>query len=188
MAGAIRRQFDWYGSPGFTVDRLMDEIELPGERWLEPSAGDGSIIRAASARRNIRWTACEIQERFSPALNILCDKVFIGDFLSIGFERFDCVLGNPPYSLSFEFVQKCLSLSDCVVFLLPLSFLASQKRCNFMRSRTPDVYILPNRPSFGFDGGSTNMVDYAFYRWHGEKNRRVGTVRVLNTTPDYGRR
>jgi hypothetical protein len=48
-----------------------------------------------------------------------------------------------------------------------------------MRARTPDVYVLPNRPSF--TGGSTDSIEYAWFVWR-TRAARSGTIRVLAET------
>ena len=58
-------EFEYLPTPSFVVDRLIEEVELPGGIWLEPSAGNGNIIKAVNAKRkDVVWHACEIQDKF----------------------------------------------------------------------------------------------------------------------------
>jgi hypothetical protein len=75
-------------------------------------------------------------------------------------------------------------MSEHVIMLLRLNFLASEERSEFMQRTRPDVYVLPNRPSFVL-AGKTDSIEYAWFHWH--KNS-TGIVRVLPTTPIEERR
>ena len=100
-------------------------------------------------------------------------------------QRFDVVITNPPFSDAEAFLRRSLELADHVVLLLRLNFLASAKRAELMRERAPDVYVLPNRPSF--DGKGTDSIEYAWFHWPARR-RRSGRIQVLPCTPASERR
>lgn len=176
---------DAYETPAWVVRTLLQNVALPGGRWLEPCAGDGSIIRAVREMvppAPVTWTACEIRPECAKPLadTIPWNRVSIADFLALPSERvgqYDVILTNPPFSLAAEFVNACLPLSNCVVFLQRLNFLGGAQRAPFWRSHMPDVYVLPNRPSFVH--GRTDSTEYAWFRWHGMQVRTEGKVFVL---------
>lgn len=156
---------------------------MPGGEWLEPAAGDGAIIRAVR-RLDVRWTMWELREHEHPRLSKAAPgaAITIGDFIDAArrgaFEdqRFAVAITNPPFRLAQDFIDACLTCSDTVVMLLRLNYLASKSRWNFMSANTPDVYVLPNRPSF--TGGGTDSIEYAWFVW-GRERRNRGTVQVL---------
>ncbi len=82
--------------------------------------------------------------------------------------KFSTIIGNPPYSLAQEFVDKSLEiLSDggVALFLLRLAFLESRKRYTWWRdSPLKHVWVLANRPSFT-GNGRTDDTAYALYWW-----------------------
>jgi len=153
---------------------------------IEPSAGNGAIIRACEpVIPASRWFAYEIREEESDGLNRMCNHVS-GNFLkheALDLEPRDvtAVVGNPPYSLAWEFVQRSIALypNAEVCFLLRLAFAASEERNEFMRRRPPDVYVLPNRPSFTGEG--SDSADYAWFVWPAVS--RAARFQVLKTTP-----
>lgn len=189
--GATRRPADYYPTPRWCTRRLLEAVRLPPGRWLEPGAGKGHIIRAVGELRDdIEWTALELREECAPILDELvstsrCPTDFV--------ERppdadFDVVICNPPFSLAREFVETSLELGDWVVMFLRLNFLGSARRNAFFRRQMPDVYVVPDRPSFT-DDGKTDSVEYAWFVWPPEGGRRSrGTVTVLRTTPLAERR
>lgn len=191
--GGTRHPSDFYATPSWCVDRLLEKLTLPGGAWLEPGAGEGNIIKAVQ-RSDIRWTALELQPVCRPALERLTPRpeIIITDkFISPGLpeeekplngRRFDVAFGNPPFSLAQEFVEESLRYADAVVMLLRLNFLGSAGRCCFMQTHAPDVYVIPDRPSFS--GRGTDSIEYAWFVWQqGRARRSSGLVTVLNTTP-----
>jgi len=152
--GGKRSPADFYRTPKWPVHRLLEAVALPSGLWLEPGAGDGSIISSVNEAHAVRpiWTAVELREECRPQLHAAgASIVHIGDFLSYSPQLpvpFDVAIGNPAFSIAMETVRKCIELARRTLLLLRLDFLGSAKRCAFFREHTPDVYVLPNRPCF----------------------------------------
>lgn len=70
--GGKRSPADFYATPAWCVRRLLERVDLPPGRWLEPAAGDGAIMLAAEEMRGERalrgwhsadcWDAFEIRK------------------------------------------------------------------------------------------------------------------------------
>ncbi|WP_225413829.1 class I SAM-dependent methyltransferase [Stigmatella hybrida] len=192
--GAGRTGFDEYPTPAWAVRRLMEAVHFKGGHWLEPCAGEGAIISTID-RADVQWTAVEIQQRFEPLLRKLprIESIKIGDFMdyrppaTLHSKRpFNAVVTNPPYLDAMEFVAHCLELSTHVAMLLRLNFLASNKRNTFMREHCPDVYVLPDRPSF--TGKGTDSIEYAWFVWDSGARRTAGRLQVLPPTAPADRK
>ena len=191
--GGQRSEADNYPTPAWCVHRLLEDPHaqqhLPAGRWLEPGAGDGAIVRAArEVRSDIEWTALEYRAECRTDLIhavgggvVLIENYLIPPEGSKLVPGFAVAAGNPPYSLAEEFLARSLEVADTVVLLLRVNYLASGKRNSFMRKHTPDVYILPNRPSFR--GKGTDSPEYAWLLWPKERDRSTGAMRILDTTP-----
>lgn len=191
--GTVRNEADFYETPSWCVRRLLERLWLPGGSWFEPAAGHGAIIRAVNAvhEEKVEWCACELRPEAWARLREVVDgpDLFVGiDFLNGDFAGTDfaVVATNPPYSLAMEFVENALPLAPYVVMLLRLNFLGSAKRSAFFRGEMPDVYVLPNRPSF--TGGGTDATEYAWFVWTPERERRAGRQEVLDKTPAHERK
>jgi len=136
-------------------------------------------------RPEVRWKAYELRpECLEPLSNIGASPTIV-DFTATKLKtpHFDVILMNPPYRLAQEFVEKSLRISDHVLVLLRLNYLGSKVRNAFMRNDCPDVYVLPNRPSF--EGhGRTDSIEYAWMHWQKRQEpRKCGKLMVLSLTP-----
>jgi hypothetical protein len=193
--GAVREPDDFYTTPSWAVRRLIEAWRPRLGAIVEPSAGNGAIIRAANAvipELAPRWFAYEIREEERETLGALCNAV-IGNFLTdttvnAGGRDFSVktVLGNPPFSKAWEFVHEARRRFPTaeVCYLLRLAFAASADRAPFMRECPPDVFVVPDRISF--DGVGADSADYGWFVFPPAvpgATRSAGAFRVLNTTP-----
>jgi hypothetical protein len=199
--GAKRARRDSYNTPGWCLERLLDEVTLPTDGTiLEPCAGNGALVRVMRARwPDAKIVACDVRaectgklaEVAGPTNVVLADFVASSDagevrrFIQRGRAPVRLVLSNPPYSHAIEFIQRAREIfpDAWVVFLLRVNFLASEERSTFMRTAAPDVYPLPNRPSFRH--GTTDATEYGWFVWPpaAQGLRLEGKVRVLGVTP-----
>jgi len=192
--GGQRSVADFYPTPAFCVTRLLERVPLPGGYWLEPGAGEGALIRAVDhLRDDVKWRAVELRKECKRGLRKLTKRVTIGSFLSplpmlrANGKKYRVALGNPPFRLAMEFVQQGLRSADYVVMLLRLNFIGSVKRSNFFCKHMPDIYVLPNRPSFAASG-KTDSIEYAWFLWPPKRRRRTGKIELLATTPPEERK
>ena len=199
--GGKRGDSDFYETPRWAVHRLLEKLDLPTGRWLEPCAGDGAIIRAVTDvidKDLLGWTAIEIRPECCDRLDelflarSLTGGIGIQDFFGVGEVRYDVCITNPPFSLAMDFIRKARSMCNHSIFLLRLNFLGSEERSDFIRQTKPDLYILPNRPSFRAPTAEgarqewgTDSIEYAwFHWWEGSTGKYV----MLDSTPVHERR
>lgn len=188
--GGQRSEADNYPTPKWPVHRLLEKCHLPGGLWLEPGGGEGNIVRAVNEQRtDVTWWSAELRETCREPLVAAVgdpDRVLIGDYLDPGLFpkglRFDVALGNPPFRYAMEFIERSFELADCVALLLRTNFIGSEERSAWMQEFPPDLYHLPNRPSFR--GSGSDSIEYAWFVWEAGRTQRVyGLHRVLDATP-----
>lgn len=169
--GAVRRESDFYATPLESVYSFLDNYDeiKDNDLILEPSAGNGAIIKALRNRgyKN-HIVAIELREEERENLIGHADSVGTLDFLKdpdLG--KFDVIIGNPPYSLAQEFIDKSLSLlrpGGRLIFLLRTNFLESEKRFKWWQDKIPSgLYTLHKRPSF--TGKGTDATSYSWFVW-----------------------
>lgn len=192
-------------TPAWCVDRLLEASGLLAYMppalgpWIDPCCGAGAIPRAVNAYHENEnlvppgWLMQDIRaDCVDRAANIQGATLRHGDFLTE--ERWDWneiagLITNPPFSLATAFVKRALErCNGPIAFLLQLGWLASQGRAPMLIAEPPDVYILPNRPSFTADG-HTDSRDYFWGVWgrRSTRPRRNGAFQVLALTPEEER-
>ena len=174
--GAKRNEADFYATPLETVYSFLDnyaEIN-PSDSILEPSAGNGNIITALRNRgyKN-HITAVELRKEEIGNLQN-ADVVIIDDFLRLKpVILYDVIIGNPPYSLATEFIDKALDFlapGGRLIFLLRTNFLESKRRFAWWQDKLPTgLYTLHKRPSF--TGKGTDATSYSWFIW--QKNKET---------------
>ncbi len=152
---------------------------------LEPCGGSGNLIRGVKPfYPHVKWYAVEKREECKQALELEHAHTTIIDFLDPAYsplEKMDTIITNPPYSHAEEFIRKSIRIANNTFVLLRLNFLSSAKRIDLFQRFMPDVYVLPNRPSFTGEG--TDSTDYGWFHWKKGQTKREGQILVLDGTP-----
>lgn len=110
-------EIDFLNEAHYTPTELLDlmfqvknkYVDFQISEYLEPSAGDGRIVE----RFDKKYRAYDINPK--------SDKITKADFLSTNIEyvKGRVTMMNPPFSLTNEFLEKALSVSDYVIGVLP---------------------------------------------------------------------
>ena len=183
--GAKRNEADFYATPLETVYSLLDNYDGigPEDIILEPSAGNGNVIRALRNRgyKNI-IDAIELRDTEKDNLIGLADNIEITNFLNLDpwHSRYHVIIGNPPYSLAQEFINKSLELlapGGRLIFLLRTNFLESKKRFEWWQDKIPSgLYVLSKRPSF--TGKGTDATSYSWFIWERREDAKQ-TLKII---------
>ena len=105
-----RNKGDFYQTPYHCTRLLLDHEFLPGT-ILEPAAGSGAITQI-------------LLERYDEVTSYDIEKDFFTET-----RNFDCIITNPPYRKSLQFIQHAKTIAQHkIAMLLPLNYLQGQKR------------------------------------------------------------
>lgn len=175
--GTERKPYDFYATPVDVVKNFLNNYDLPKGNILEPSAGNGNVIKALrdkGIQNNI--TAIEIREEEENDLNRLSDKVIIDNFLDWTPDKeYGVIIGNPPYSIAREFMEKCFEIANentVIIMLLRTAFLESKSRFEFWQEHpVTELYVLSKRPSF--TGKGTDATSYSWFVWDNRQSKQV---------------
>jgi hypothetical protein len=180
---------EFFETPPPSTEALImsDLITLPPGRWIDPCAGRGSIVRTVNRiRTDVDWIIRELQPRFEPDLQQLVagrprDVLLpCGDFVHMdwNFGMADVAILNPPFSLTMQFLEACFDRAHWIACLQRTNFFGSKGRAPWLRKYCPDIYSLPERPSFRADG-STDSIEYSWFVFPPRHERRTGKVAML---------
>jgi hypothetical protein len=163
-----RNDRDFYPTPRDFIKLIAKYEKLQGVQVLEPGIGDGRMLEFV--KYSSAW-GCDIRNDIPKIEGI---NYYMGDLLKWKPDfKFDLIIGNPPYSLMFEFVQKCYSLllkNGRMIFLLPAPFYHTKGRYPFNRKRPPiREYRLAERPQFRRElnpaDKGTDSTEYSWFVW-----------------------
>lgn len=180
--------FEFYPTPRDTIEMLIRSplLSLPGGHWIDPCVGSARIPSTVNAlRSDVTWTLCDIDARHRDAITAQMTGGYVllpfGDFVTCEWrsERADVLIMNPPFTHALEFVKASFERADWIVMLQRVNWL-SRPRDAWLRLHCPDVYSLPERPSFTGDG-KTDATEYAWFVWPPDgRDRRFGRVAMLD--------
>jgi len=189
--GAKREGLDFYSTPAWATDAILDVLLPAGGPWtkspprvLEPAAGEGHIIERMTARgvHTSSILAVELQSgRVLTCYQRTGVRPIAGDFTETRLrEQFELIITNPPFAQAEAFATRALTLlapGGVLALLLRLNWLGSLARVPFHRAHPADLYILPRRPAFGGAKG-TDATEYAWFVWGADRGGRWSLLRA----------
>jgi len=190
-----RRPDDAYYTPEWATRALIPHLPKGWrrQRLLEPSCGDGAIIRALD-RADDNTTAVDVRndalEALPPEVRAI-HRSFL-DWRPPWEPSFPLVITNPPFNATLEFAEACLrwcAPRGHVFLLMRLSFFGSKKRQRF-HFDNPIHALYPltgKRLSFTGDG-KTDNTEYAWFHWRKDARGELipGSVHPLARPEDLG--
>lgn len=166
-----------------SINTVRKNNDSPNDLYqTEPLATESAIISGVFRGIKSAWDCCDGLGGISDVLidNGIEDYgdrgVQIADFLSLDKPLYDtdCIVMNPPFKLTTEFMDKACRLSSKVIMFNRVSFLETVKRANKMQSGEwplTDIYFHAYRVGCakGTEGKYGNAVFYAWYVFDRDK-------------------
>ena len=179
--GSIRNEADTYYTPTSVINNLFCHYNIQSGNILEPSAGCGNFAKVIrDLGYNDHITSLELREEERENLLIHSDEVIITDFLKWNKDKkYKTIIGNPPYNLAKEFIEKCFEIAEEdteIIMLLRTAFLESKKRYDFWQIHPVNkLYVLSQRPSFLVNGKS-DATSYSWFIWNNSGNQEIKVI------------
>lgn len=147
-----RSKSDYYPTPCECTQALIDFMRFDKSTVVcEPACGNGHI---SMVFENNGYKV------ISTDINHYGFESETEDFLASNGKQCDWIITNPPFSLSEQFVKKCLELKKPFALLLKSQYWHSKKRLSLFLEHKP-MFVLPMtwRPDFEFGkkGGAPTM-------------------------------
>lgn len=193
----------YYETPADVVDRILPKLPIlakNGLTILDAGCGTGAILSRMPANPSHKLLGVEADAelvkaadaRLSSLYEVRRHEIITGDFLDLPVSspayRADVCLMNPPFPLAQDFIKAALTMVKArggeVAALLRLGWLEGRKRHAWIKAHPPDVFVLPDRPSFTGDG-KTDATAYAFMVWGPTRGHRW---ELLSLAPPKPRR
>jgi hypothetical protein len=178
--GSKRIDSDFYVTPISAIESMLKSYKLGKGNILEPSAGSGSFIKTIREYGyDNHITAVEVRDEEYTNLKLLADKAYIDDFLNWTPDRdYRYIIGNPPYSIAQEFIERCFEISNEyteIIMLLRLGFLESKKRYSFWQQHPVNsLMVLSDRPKF--INNKSDFSAYAFFIWNKTRLQEISVI------------
>lgn len=151
-----RSQSDFYPTPPDVTYALLEFLKIdPGKAVIwEPACGEGHMVKQ--------------MEKMGYKV-IGTDIVHGTDFLTDNPPKnFNWIITNPPFSISEQFIRKCMEYNRPFALLLKSQYWHAKKRLAIFREKPP-TYILPLtwRPDFCFGkrGSGSPLMDVIWCVW-----------------------
>ncbi|MFZ4795960.1 MAG: SAM-dependent methyltransferase [Bacteroidia bacterium] len=166
--GAVRNNNDYYATPDWVTNLILPILKWNAQDIvMDPSAGDGAILRAVEAYgKQSKLCGFEIDPILAKQSNVICANALTIETWG----KPNKIIMNPPFSLAQEFCERAISevsKGGEVASLMRLAMLESRKREQFWNNNPCDIYVLGKRPSF--TGGKTDSTAYAWFVWGSER-------------------
>lgn len=175
----------------FTTDStlqytVLDFIKNKPKRILEPSIGQGDLVKYITDNCNITFDMYELDESIKLLEGIDREKVIYCDFMKANItKKYKTIIGNPPYvkkstgNLYIEFIEKCFNLLKIkgeLIFIVPSDFLkltSASKLLNTMLEKGTFTHIYhPNNENL-FANASIDIIVFRYYKWAKQKKKTL---------------
>ena len=140
---------DYFWTPPHALYPLLDNLPCSPfniETIWEPACGKNHLVNALRQTQNLktRRKFYVIASDNDPELK----PEILKDFLTWEPDYFDLIITNPPFSLKFQFLERCFDLGRPFALLMPITTFDSAKRQKLFRENHMEVIFFPKRVNF----------------------------------------
>lgn len=141
--------YDACQTPPCALDPLLPYLPREWTIW-EPAAGEGSIVESL-------FDGGFLQGRVA-----VSDIVMGQNFFDYEPDRWDCLVTNPPYSIKYQWLERCYSLGKPFALLMPVETLGAARAQACFIEHGLQLILLNRRVNFkmpnkGWDGSSAQF-------------------------------
>jgi hypothetical protein len=157
-----REKDDFYATPDYAIDALLDREIFQGEIW-EPACGDGAICKRLEKYGYTNVYASDLVDRGYGDVNI--------DFMT-RIRSTDNIITNPPFNIGTKFTLHALRLAQKKVAIFnKLTFLEGKERRDklYCQNHLKNIYVFSERVGFKGGGGMLAFAWFVFDKEHNGK-------------------
>lgn len=134
-------------TPAYAIDPLLPYIPRNWTIW-EPAAGEGNLVDAL----------------FDSGFNsvVASDILTNQNFFDFEPDNWDCIVTNPPYSIHFQWLERCYELGQPFALLLKVEILGTKTAQELFDKHGIEVIFVSPRinfkmPNKGWEGGGAQF-------------------------------
>lgn len=171
MARQNVEEHDFYPTPDYATEALLEREAFDGGGIWECACGDGAISKILKAHGFNVFSTDLIDRGYGEVRNL--------DFLQElpDVYKTEHIITNPPFKLAKQFIEQGLQITHGkVAMLLRLAFLESENRYQLFKT-TPlkTVYVFSKRLTMSAKGQGASkggMIPFAWFVWeHGYEGK-----------------
>lgn len=135
-------------TPPYAIDPLLPYLNVGITIW-EPAAGEMHLVEAF------------YDAGFKTV--VTSDMITGQNFLEYEpVEHWDCIVTNPPFTLKYEFIERCYELGKPFALLVPVEVLGAGKAQSLMKANGFEIMLLSRRidfkmPNAGWSGAGSQF-------------------------------
>ena len=130
-------------TPPYAIDPLLPYLDPDWVIW-EPAAGEGMLEGAF----------------YDSGMRVVPTDILTGqNFFEYEPESWDCLVTNPPFSIKYQWLERCYELSKPFALLVPVETLGAKTAQELMKAYGFEIMLLDKRidfkmPNKGFEGSA----------------------------------
>lgn len=146
-------KYDRCQTPFYALDPLIPYLSKNQIIW-ECAEGDGNIVT----------------KLLLDGFDVFGSDILDGyNFFEWDLDRWDCIVTNPPYSIKYDWIERCYELGKPWALLMPVETMGAARAQRQFKERGIEVILLSRRVNFkmpdkGYDGGGAQFP-VCWYTW-----------------------
>jgi hypothetical protein len=139
-------EFDRCQTPPYALDPILASLRREWVIW-EPASGEGNIAHALTGRGH----------------SVIASDILTGrNFFEWQPDHFDCIVTNPPYSIKYQWLERCYSLGKPFALLLPVETIGAARAQKLFERYGYEFVFLDKRVNFkmpmkGYEGNGAQF-------------------------------
>lgn len=127
--------YDACQTPAYAIDPLLPYLDKDWIIW-EPAAGENNLVEAL------------YDSNYSTNQVVVSDILTGQNFFEFSPELWDCLVTNPPYSIKYQWLERCYQLDKPFALLVPVEILGAKTAQNLLKQYGFEMMLLNKRVDF----------------------------------------
>lgn len=129
------KSYDACQTPAYAIDPLLSYLDTDWVIW-EPAAGEGYLVEAF------------YDSGFKTEQVLISDILTGQNFFEYDPDHWDCLITNPPYSIKYQWLERCYSFEKPFALLVPVEMLGTKSAQVLLKEYGFEMMLLDKRVNF----------------------------------------